>query len=332
MLTKPRLFLTVLALSCLIGVRTPVQADEKLLPNDTELVWSFNIKNLMGSQAFNKHFKEMMEKGLRENEQAQKVLTAISMDPMKDLHSITVSLSGLKIEPGNPRPDMEIFVVVKGNFDTTKIETAISLFAADGKNKVSTSQMGSRKVFEFKGDDRTFFGAFVGKDTAVFADKKERLAAGLDRAEGKSSGAMNKDFARVMGRVDTKRSVWMAAVVPPSVKDLAKLLPRGEVFDKIEGAVFSVNVTDGMAMEMSVYTTDKEAAQQIKDFFQEQKENLGPLTLQIPDADLGAEVADIISKMKISQNDKTASLSIDIGAGTLEKIVKFAKAQQGRGN
>jgi polyhydroxyalkanoate synthesis regulator protein len=331
MLTKSRLALAVLALACFLGGSAPVRAEapEKLLPADCEMVMSFNIKNMMASQAFNKHFKEMLEKQINSNEQFKKVLSAINMDPMKDLHSITMAFSDLKIEPGNPRPDMQIFVVVKGKFDTQKIETAITLFSADGKDKVAVSQVGNRKVFEFKGDDRTMFGAFLDNDTAVFADKKDRLVSSLEkRSEGKG---MNKDFAKVLDRVDTKRSMWMAMVVPASVKDLVKILPRGEVFEKVEGAVFSVNVTDGLAVEMNVYTTDKDAAQQIKDMFQEGKENLGPLTLQIPDADLGAEVADIISKMKISQNDKTTSMSLDVGAGTLDKIVKFAKSRAGSG-
>jgi hypothetical protein len=331
--TKPRLVLAVFAVAGLLGACAPVSAQDKYLPPDTQMVMSFNLRNLMGSQAFQKHFKEQMEKTLRENAQAKKVFEAINMDPMRDLHTLTMAFSNVKVEAGNRRPEMEIFVVAKGKFDVQKIETAMQLFAADGKEKIAVTQMGNRKVFEIKGDDRTMYGAFVGTDTAVFTDAKDRLQSALERGEGRSGGgAMNKEFAKVLDRVDTRKSMWMAMVVPPSIKELAQNIPQGDVLDKVNGMVMGVNVTDGLTMDMNVYTTDKDAAVQIKDLFQLAKEALGPATLNIPDADLGAELAKVVSDMRISQNDNTASFSIELSSGTLDKIVKFTKSRAGGGD
>jgi hypothetical protein len=57
----------------------------KLLPDSTEMAFSLNIKNILTSAIYQKHFKEDVEKRMKENPQLQKVMESLSFDTLKDI-------------------------------------------------------------------------------------------------------------------------------------------------------------------------------------------------------------------------------------------------------
>jgi micrococcal nuclease len=130
-------------------------------------------------------------------------MKSMSFDPMKDLTSITTAIGdfNLNMQGGPPRPDVEPLIILKGNFDVAKMETALSaLISAGGKDKVAISKIGERTMFEMKEGQKPMFGTFVDKDTVVMADSKDKLQTAIDKSEGKKTTKLSKEFETALAK------------------------------------------------------------------------------------------------------------------------------------
>src|SRR5882672_5380822 len=83
------------------------------LPNESELVLSVNIDQLLNSALGKKYLRAAIEEALKGNGQIQEVLKYLELDPFKDVGRVTVALSSGAADTG--------FVIVNGKFNREKI-------------------------------------------------------------------------------------------------------------------------------------------------------------------------------------------------------------------
>lgn len=330
----PKACLSALALGVALCLSVAVQAapPEKLLPDNTTMVFAVNIKSLVESPLYQKALKGKIEELMAQNKEFAGIMQSMSFDPMKDLTSFTAAIGdfNLNMQGGPPRPDVEPLIILKGNFDIAKMETAMAaLISAGGKDKVAVSKMGDRTLFELKEGQKPMFGAFVDKETVVVADSKDKLQAAIDRSEGKKSSKLSKQFEAALSKVDTKKSVWAAMIMPESLKQLAGMSPQAAFMDKVESINFTVNVKENIDIEMNGYTSDADAAKEFKQSLDQIKEFAGIAALNAPDEADSKDIGDFISSIRTAQNDKTVSMKGELKGSMIERAVK--KAGKGGG-
>src|SRR5262249_43050846 len=151
---------------------------------------------------------------LKGNEEAQKVLTALGLDPFKDVDAVLVAFNKLDM---NPKPS---FFAAKGNFDLDKIATVAKEAAKNGDLKIHKE--GAVTIYEGKGDDPGFF-TFTDKNTVVGAMKKDYL---LEVIGGKVKPGKNLDTLKAaLGKTTGKESFVTAVVLTDEMKAQLKANP-----------------------------------------------------------------------------------------------------------
>src|SRR5712691_1150820 len=104
----------LLATALVVALAVPVRAADvdRYLPSDTEAVQTFNLRRLLDSSLVKKHGLDKLQELLKDNEDVQKVLSDLGLDPLKDVDSIISANSGADADKG-------IFIV-HGRFNVEK--------------------------------------------------------------------------------------------------------------------------------------------------------------------------------------------------------------------
>src|SRR5262245_5076689 len=112
MLRSYRVWTGALTLTLAVLTAAPARADvAKYLPNDTELLLTVNVRQILDAPLVKNNNQIEQVKGLiKGNEDVQKVLEALGFDLFKDLTSITIALpAGTDLQQGT--------VLVEGKFN-----------------------------------------------------------------------------------------------------------------------------------------------------------------------------------------------------------------------
>jgi len=328
--STPRALL--LTLGCLLAFTCSVNAQgadiAKLFPDNTEMAFSFNVKSLLNSTFFQKHFKEELDKAIKNNAQFQKVMETISFDPMRDVTSVTFTVSKFNLQIGG-RPDVEGFAVFRGAFNVEKMNGALGalIAAANAGDKVTTSKYGDFILYEVKdaSSGKAFYATIYDKETIFGGTVKEDVTNAIERAIGRKAGTLNNKFSELMAKARNDNTMWGAIITPSSVKDMSKMAPPevSDTMSKLDAQTMNLNIKDNIKFEVNMYMSEDGAASQMKTQMDQAKELAGAAVLS--NEQIGAELADVVSSLQIGSNGKKVSLTGDIKAELADKIVKIMK-------
>jgi hypothetical protein len=129
-----------------------------------------------------------------------------------------------------------------------------------------------------------------------------------------------------MAKARNNNTMWGALVIPASIRELSKMSPNpemGDAISKLESQTMNLNIKDDIKFDVSMYMTEESAASQFKTLMDQAKEMAGAFALS--NEQFGAELADLVSSLQIGSNGKKVSLSGDIKADLLDKLVKVMK-------
>lgn len=300
-------------------------APDRLLPDGTEVVLNINLKNLLESEAVKKHALEEIKAALKMN-QISDILGQLNLDPLKDLHSMTVALGKIKIDPagGIPQPEGDIFVILRGNFDLDKIHGTLADFARNTPGVLAIAEHAKIKVYEVKEAGEPMYAAFLAKDLMIAANKRGELIAAIDRSKGVKAARLSKEILTALGRTDDKHAIWMAVAMPDNLKALLKNAPMGaEIADKLEGLSLGATVKDDVKAQLEIHTTDKDTAARVRTAVDQGKALLTLAALE--HKDLGPLLSDILSAVKIGNKDKAVTVRVEVDAETIDRLVKKLK-------
>lgn len=322
----------LLTLGCLLAFTCSVNAQAadiaKLFPDNTEMAFSFNVKSLLNSSFFQKHFKAELDKALKENAQLQKVMETISFEPTRDLTTVTFTISKFNLQIGG-RPDIDGFAVVRGAFNVEKMNGALGalIAAANSGDKVSTEKYGDFILYTVKdaNSGKSFYATIYDKETIFGGTVKEDVTNAIERAIGRKTGTLNNKFSELMAKARNDNTMWGAIITPSSVKDMSKMAPPevGDTMSKLDAQTMNLNIKDNIKFEVNMFMAEEGAASQMKTQMDQAKELAGAAVLS--NEQIGAELADIVSSLQVGSNGKKVSLTGDIKAELLDKVVKIMK-------
>lgn len=323
----------LIALGLMLGLACSVQAQgtdiAKLFPDNTEMAFSFNLKNVLNSGIYQKHFKEEIDKRIKDNAKLVKIMETLSFDYQKDITSVTFTVSNFIFkQPGTP-PDSDMFAVIKGAFNVEKLNGALGalIAAANEGGRVTTSKFGEYVLYEVKdtSSGKNFYGLVYDKETLIGGNVKQDVTNAVERLAGRKMGTLNTKFSDLMNKARNDNTMWGAIIIPSSVREMAKMAPPNvsDVIGKFETQTINLNVKDNVKFDVTMYLQDNEAASAMKGLMDQAKDFLGAAALA--DEQLGSELADLVSSLQVGSNGKKVSLAGDIKAELVDKIVKAMK-------
>lgn len=330
-----RTVLLSLGMLCLLACSAQAQGVDvaKYFPDNTEMAFSFNVKSVLNSQLFQKHFKDEIDKQIKENTQLQKMMESLSFDPMKDIISVAVTVSKFSVNMG-AMPEWEGFMVARGAFNVEKMNGALGalIAAANQSDRVTTSKYGDFLIYEVKDSNskKTFYATIYDKETIFGSTSKDDITNAIERATGRKTASMNNKFSELMSKARNDNTMWGAMVIPASIRELAKRAPNpdmGDAISKLEAQTMSFHIKDNVKFDVSMYMTEDGAAKQLKEMMDQFKDMASAVALA--NEQIGAELAEVVNSLQIGNNGKKVSLSGEVKADVADKIVKSLK-ERGR--
>ncbi|MFL5340690.1 MAG: hypothetical protein ACJ8F7_11115 [Gemmataceae bacterium] len=284
------------------------------LPNDSEIVISVNVTQLLESQLGKKHIAAALERQLKDNAQAQGVLKELGLDPLKDFSRITLATVAAAPDAG--------LVIVTGKFNREKIADAAAKFAADHKDKLKIHKSSGQIIYEsIDENQKSTFTAFASDSTLVLSSSREQVSDVLAKSK---VGSPKKELADLIKRADAKQSAWLAAL--PSVTAAAGgFIPPEQkaTVDNIEGFLAVLKVTADAKLEVSVINKDAQSAAELAKML---NGYAGFAKLALPNAVKDnpglAPLQDVVNTLRIIAKTKVVTLSVEMTGTQLENAIK----------
>lgn len=305
------------AVLCLAGPARAVEAD-KMIPADAEAVVSINVRQLLDSDLFKKYGKDEVEKGLQD-EKAKKLLTALGLDPLKDIESILVTSAGTPEKP-------KVLVVARGKFDVSKIKSAAENYAKEKPDELKITKDGDVTIYEGKGDNgQKVYAHLVANGKTLLASTDQDYL--VNSIKSPSAGP-SKELATALTKVSGKESIWAAAVVTDAMKQQMAANPQTKnLAGKLESITGDINVGNDLALDLTIHTADAMAAGDVKKMLNQVKPILTLMAQSNEDA--APIVQDLVDNLKITTDQSSVKVSLKVSQDVIEKAAKQEKGGGG---
>lgn len=262
---------------------------DKYLPNDTDAVVTINVRQILASPLVKTHYLEPLQDLIKSNEDLQKLVKGLGIDPLKDIDQVVFSNGeGLyrltkRLDKGKTIYGSEsgFFCLVKGKFDVAKAKAYGEQLAKDKDSiLVKTHKVGTASLYELD-VGRTLFVGVADSGTVAVSSRLEPVSEVLEKATGKRKAAFKyKELAPVVAKIDAKTSIGIAVIgnagfgLDADVKKVNGKVVETPVKqtisqDGIDGISGSINVTDGIVGEATVGVKSAAAAKDVAKSVQE---------------------------------------------------------------
>lgn len=204
-----------LALAAAVTATSAAAEPDRLLPADTDVVLSVNVRQALGAEVVKEFALETIKQALAGGD-VQPLLKELGLDPLKDIERLVVGASG------KDETDMKTLAIVYGRFDAEKLYRAAEAQTRRDPDHFTMIKDGRDVLFKYTPDDGNPVYATVldGKTIVASIEKKSVTDALAVPAKGKA--AMNKEMAAVVAKMDDKATIW-AAALPNGRLDALKL-------------------------------------------------------------------------------------------------------------
>ena len=296
----------LIAAAVLVSASAAQGQATKLLPNDTEMVVTINIQQVLNSEALKAQeakvitdlIKGKITQGL-EDKGTDKYLKQAGFDIYKDLSSITFALPG-------GRSFEESFVVVNGKFDAEKIEAAFKDAAKDTEAKFEVTEIAKTRAFEIQGKaEKKMYVGILDAKTMILCGSKTDFAEAVDRFKGTKKAAFKADVVKgLLETISPKQSISMVAtsnmmsrVADNAPQAGAQAKAAVAAIQQVDGASIAITLQKDLEILIGVNAKDKETASKYS---------------AIADAFLKAAREKVAEKAKENEKDEQVKLTLDI--------------------
>jgi hypothetical protein len=327
MLFQRRAWLYSLAL--VLGVAlatTPARAAEidKYLPDDTEAVVTINVKQIIDSPLFKKYALDVVQQGLKDNDEVSSILKDLGFDPLKDADTIMVA------GPSGDETDKGL-IIMHGRIDVAKFKTKAEEAAkANGEHLKIHKRENGPAIYEVTHDNlpSSMFVAVVDKNTILASFGKDYVVDALKKIDAKQATVKSKEIKALLEKLDGKQSISFAMIGSAAAKskELAQVIP-GDVLDNLDAVGAGVTVADDIKLEVGIVAKTADSAKSIREKIDGGlNQALGTIAGLAQVEKNFQPAVDVIKSVKTTQKDKTVTLQ---GEVTAEQLEKLAKAVQG---
>lgn len=258
----------LLAVAALCAAAPARAVEAKFLPNDTEIIISINVQQLLKSEVVkaNKELVDLakfqMQKTL-EDQGVAKYLEKAGFDPFTDLKTITVA------GPGSKNAEAGI-AILEGKFDPEKIQAAAQQASKDAGGGLKVIKIAGQKVFEVTpAGEKTIYVTLLGTKTMVACASKKTMTDTIARAGGNAEPQLKKELRELLKTTDAKQSLSMVGTgaalgrLIENAPNVPNAEAAGEALKAISGLSLAVTVKKDVNFQIGVNSKDRETAEKI---------------------------------------------------------------------
>jgi hypothetical protein len=242
---------------------------DNLLPAQTESVLFVNIKQFLEADLIKKYALGQVTQMLESNEEAQKLLKDLGIDPLKDLDRVTAGFWGKDAE------DVNGVAIIRGKFDLEKLFAAAEREAKNNGDKMAIVKEGDYKLVKFTPENqpKPIFASAADENTIIAGTDKKLVAATLTAAKEKAKPAISKELSAMLLKADEKATMYIVGKsngekveLPPNVNipgvDGEKLAKQLQQLDNYN---MTIRLTGDISLEMTMGMKDADSADDFGD-------------------------------------------------------------------
>jgi len=313
MLRNRMCWFKVVALGAVVCFAAPIRAADldKMVPEDAQAVFVVNFRQALDSPLSKKKgLKDKIKEAIDTNKEAQAILAALNLDPLKDIDSLLVAASDVTAQ----KPE-KVMMVLRGTFDPVKLAAA-----AEKNDKFKASKEGNRTIYEINTGKDPLFATIVNKNTIAGSGSKDYLLQSL-----KGTATPSKELVKAAAKADGKQCVWMALVITEKMKaEMAKQPGPGAAFaPKLSSVNFGVHVTDAILVGLNIIATDNDTPVALKKQIDMGLKQVEPVLMFI-DPNVGPILADIVKTLKVTAEQNTLNMNLKVTEEVIDKLIKLA--------
>lgn len=294
---------------------------DALLPAESDSVMYINVRQVLESDIIKKYALEQIKQALQGND-AQKLLTDLGLDPLKDVQKIVIGASG------KDQSDMQFLVVVHGKFEPEKLYKSAEAQTKKDADHFTLVKDGKDVIFKYQPDNgNPVYGTVVDESRVVLGGDKKTITTALAASAAKKSG-IGKELTSLVTRMDDKSSIWLASVVKGKL-DKVKL-PGGGGNPNLQGqlagmenvtAVVRVgaDVTVDISLGMKDVDAADEMAKTVKELLDTVRGALPFLAAQKPEL---KALADAGKSLKSDVKEKNVVISAKLPGSAIGQLLK----------
>jgi hypothetical protein len=335
--------LVLLTAIALLFTAAGVRADEsrQYVPGDAEMIASFNLRQLLGSELVAQHkdkveaLKGMLNNFLQNNDEAKKYYEALGLDPFRDFNSITVAA------PASLDPEKGL-VIIDGKFNAERFHKTAAQAAKDYGDVLKIGRIGSRAVWEVNapGHDKPLFVLLAGPSTLLAAHSKSVLETALDQKQAN----LSKEVKELLKTTSAKQSLYFVATGKAAGNAFQKIAehnpnPQNKmvldsvapVVKKLEGFSAAITVGKNIDFQLGIGTRDEKAAdvlsKQINGAMAMVRGMVGANAKNDPNAQAAAEV---LKTVQATTQETTVLVRGQVSAEVFEQAMKNASEESSK--
>jgi hypothetical protein len=289
----------------------------RYLPDDTELVVSLNVKQLLSTKFLKDSAAEAFKGLLDNSDEAKDLLKDLGFDPLKDLHRVLIA------SPGAVEADRGL-IILQGEFDVAKFKGKADELVKN--QKVTLHKVGEQSIYEvavpLPGQQTPLFICVAAKDAILVSPGKDYVVDAIKKNPIKNPQALkNKAFQEMLEKIDDKQSLYLAgtaeAIGRSGFGDLVK-----EYIKQVDSLAGGIKLDDDLQVELVLgakTVADARSVQKtINDLHTQGLLILGLLATQ--DEKLGP-VVDILKSLRCTRQDKAVAIKLRVDGDLIDKLL-----------
>ena len=289
------------------------------LPDDTEMVVSVNVRQIVESDLFKKYVESAAREALKNQDAVQDALKDLGLDPFTDIDRIIAARpSGVDQDRG--------LLIAHGRFDLDKFKDKAEQAAKDHPDQVKVLKIpdgagGKFVVYEVTPNEQSppVFVSLPAKSTLLASPGKDYVVDALKRDAAKEKPQLkNADMQALLERMNDKQGLSVA-MVGSALREGASQEIK-DLFEKVDAVGGGVSVGDEIKIEVAVTARSTEDAADLKESIAGGLKQAKLLVAALALADnpqIGA-LLDVVNSLKVTVKDKTVLLKGAVSSDVLE--------------
>jgi hypothetical protein len=183
---------------------------DKYLPDDTDFVLTVNVKQILATPAFAKHYQKKVD-DLLKMEPVPLLLKDSGFDPLKDVDRVLVAMGKgfhqVDVDPNTGATSSSgggPMLLVQGRFDSAKLKAKADQLVKDFPQFLKIHKSWAAPIYEIRDGQRSiYFVAVLDPTTLVAAARQSNAVEVLERAAGKAKAQFqHPDLPRTLNALD----------------------------------------------------------------------------------------------------------------------------------
>ncbi len=299
-----------LALTLMASVSRAAGLDH--LPPSTSVVMSLESAKVFRHPLVQKHIIPEIEGILKQYPNVKLMLKLLKLDPYKDITQLTLSMGELL--------KGEVLATVSGNFNLTRIRTALAIAAVAKKKNLTIHKLKTGTIYEVKEAGLSAFASFLDKQTLIVSFSRSYLESILKAPKPKKSPVLVR-LIQLAKQAKTPPVGWAVAIATKETRSWLMLTPLATGVSQIRAATGRIHLSKtAITATGEIHATTALAARALC----QQVTLIRPILLLAKLNPIGREIIDdVLRTMKVSPLRKMARGYFQVRLSSIASLLRL---------